>query len=82
MALQLAGRKYGFEHRGAQGTLPVICLAGLTRNASRLPRPGDAISPMMGLRPRPVLALDYRGRGMSARDRNWQTIICLPRPRT
>jgi len=74
--LQLAGRKYGFEHRGAPGALPVICLAGLTRNASdfhdlALYLANDAD------RPRPVLALDYRGRGMSARDRNWQNYNVL-----
>jgi pimeloyl-ACP methyl ester carboxylesterase len=71
--LQLAGRKYGFAHRGA---LPVICLAGLTRNASdfhdlALHLANDPV------RPRPVLALDYRGRGMSARDRNWQNYNVL-----
>jgi pimeloyl-ACP methyl ester carboxylesterase len=74
--LRLAGRKYGFQHRGVQGALPVICLAGLTRNASdfhelALHLANDPV------RPRPVLALDYRGRGMSARDRNWQNYNVL-----
>jgi pimeloyl-ACP methyl ester carboxylesterase len=66
--LKLHARLYG-ETR--QGALPVVCLPGLTRNArdfhelalylSRHPR-----------NPRKVIAFDYRGRGQSAYDADWQ----------
>jgi pimeloyl-ACP methyl ester carboxylesterase len=74
--LQLAGRKYGFANTSAHGALPVICLSGLTRNASDF---HDLAMHLANdpVRKRPVLALDYRGRGMSARDRNWQNYNVL-----
>jgi pimeloyl-ACP methyl ester carboxylesterase len=71
--LKLAGRKYGFEHRDA---LPVICLSGLTRNSADFHELALHLS-RDPARPRPVLALDYRGRGMSARDRNWHNYNVL-----
>jgi pimeloyl-ACP methyl ester carboxylesterase len=71
--LKLAGRKYGWHNTGSQ---TVVCLAGLTRNsmdfhdfALRLTSDPD--------RPRRVLCLDYRGRGMSQHDRNWRNYNVL-----
>jgi pimeloyl-ACP methyl ester carboxylesterase len=66
--LRLAGRRYGW---GNVDALPVVCLAGLTRNSA------DFHELAMHLafhpeHPRRVLALDYRGRGMSQRDRDWR----------
>jgi len=62
--LRLAGRQYGWRHRENS---VVVCLAGLTRNsvdfhelALHLANDEQA--------PRAVLALDYRGRGMSDYD--------------
>ncbi len=66
--LVLSGRKYGFGHADA---LPVICLPGLTRNAADFHELALHLS-RGAARPRPVLALDYRGRGLSARDRDWR----------
>lgn len=59
--LQLHVREYGT--RGA-ATLPVICLPGLTRNATDF----EALATALSADGRPVLALDYRGRGRSAYD--------------
>ncbi|MGY6707443.1 MAG: alpha/beta fold hydrolase [Rhizobiaceae bacterium] len=66
--LRLHAREYG-RHR--PGTLPVICLAGLTRNC----RDFDAIARLLAAdagTPRHVFALDYRGRGKSGHDRDWR----------
>ncbi len=71
--LMLAGRKYGFEHKNR---LPVICLPGLTRNSADFHELALHLS-RDGANPRPVLALDYRGRGMSSRDRDWQNYNVL-----
>jgi pimeloyl-ACP methyl ester carboxylesterase len=65
--LRLNARDYGSR---AWASLPVVCLPGLARTAAdfhelALALSGDA------KRPRRVLALDYRGRGGSERDRNW-----------
>src|SRR5947199_115052 len=54
------------EHRG---TLPVVCLPGLSRTSADF----DALATALAgdaARPRRVLALDYRGRGLSERDRD------------
>jgi pimeloyl-ACP methyl ester carboxylesterase len=66
--LKLHARIYGDD---ATGTLPVVCLPGLTRNARdfhdlALHLSRDAKTP------RKVVAFDYRGRGGSAYDREWQ----------
>lgn len=66
--LKLYGRDYGSR---TWDRLPVVCLAGLTRNS------GDFHALAVWLsqhseRPRRVLALDYRGRGKSAYDPAWQ----------
>ena len=46
--------------------LPVICLHGLTRNA----RDFEDLAPRIAAMGRRVLAVDVRGRGLSARDPN------------
>lgn len=66
--LKLAGRKYGWEHRER---LPLLCLAGLTRNSADFHELAVALAAHPET-PRRVLTLDYRGRGRSAHDRDWQ----------
>jgi len=66
--LRLHAREYG-AHR--PGVLPVICLAGLTRNC----RDFDALARLLATdadTPRHVFALDYRGRGESGHDPDWK----------
>ena len=50
---------------------PVVCLPGLTRNAEDFATLARALS-FGGKARRRVLALDYRGRGLSEWDRNWE----------
>ncbi|MGP9822131.1 alpha/beta fold hydrolase [Salinarimonas sp. NSM] len=66
--LRLHARVYG---EAPDRALPVVCLPGLARNAEdfhalalRLSRDREA--------PRRVIALDYRGRGLSEHDRDWR----------
>ena len=66
--LRLAGRKYGWRHNKA---LPVICLAGLTRNSADFHPLALHLSREAAV-PRRVLCLDYRGRGMSDHDKDWE----------
>ncbi len=66
--LRLAGRKYGWQHNKR---LPVLCLAGLTRNSADFHQLATFLSTHEKL-PRRVLCLDYRGRGLSEYDKNWQ----------
>ena len=67
--LTLRGRRYG--SRDLQDRLPVVCLAGLTRNSADFH--GLAVSlAKHSKHPRQVLSLDYRGRGQSDYDSNWQ----------
>ncbi|MEM7463752.1 MAG: alpha/beta hydrolase [Pseudomonadota bacterium] len=66
--LRLAGRKYGWHN---DGPAPVVCLAGLTRNSSDF----HGLAMYLAYKAetcRQVLCLDYRGRGMSERDSDWQ----------
>lgn len=49
--------------------LPVLCLPGLTRNAMDFEVIGNRIAQQQGRR---VLALDYRGRGLSGYDPDWK----------
>ncbi len=51
---------------GEARRLPVICLHGLTRNG----RDFEMLAPWIAARGRRVLAVDVRGRGLSARDPN------------
>ncbi|SER03139.1 Pimeloyl-ACP methyl ester carboxylesterase [Faunimonas pinastri] len=56
--------------------LPVICLPGFARNSRDFIRLGQFLSQDAN-RPRTVLAVDYRGRGLSAYDRNWKNYTPL-----
>jgi pimeloyl-ACP methyl ester carboxylesterase len=64
--LKLHVRDYG-RHNG--GALPVICLPGLSRTSEDFDALATALA-THGERPRRVLALDYRGRGLSEYDRD------------
>lgn len=64
--LKLHVRAYGAR---AAARLPVICLPGLARTGADFHRLAEALAGD-GERPRYVLALDYRGRGLSGYDRN------------
>ncbi len=66
--LRLNARDYGSRRWTA---LPVVCLPGLARTASDFHELAVALS-TDETRPRRVLATDYRGRGLSERDRNWR----------
>ncbi len=62
--LKLHARLYG---QPVSGRLPVLCLPGLSRNAGDF----DVLARALAAE-RQVVALDYRGRGLSDRDPNWQ----------
>lgn len=51
--------------------LPVVCLPGLSRNAADFDRLATVLAAGAGGRRRRVVAIDYRGRGASDRDRDW-----------
>jgi pimeloyl-ACP methyl ester carboxylesterase len=63
--LKLHARCYGPR---SPETTPVVCLPGLTRTTDDF----EPLAPALahGPRPRRVIALDYRGRGLSSYDRN------------
>lgn len=65
--LRLHARVYG-EHPSDH--LPVVCLPGLARTAADFHELGIALA-SDGRRPRRVIALDYRGRGLSEWDKDW-----------
>jgi pimeloyl-ACP methyl ester carboxylesterase len=67
--LRLHVREYG--SRLDAGT-PVVCLAGLTRNSADFGPLASALSAGVRGPKRRVLALDYRGRGLSEYDRDWK----------
>ncbi|MFZ1816060.1 MAG: alpha/beta hydrolase [Rhizobiaceae bacterium] len=70
--LQLAGRMYGFDRLDIPADrTAAICLAGLTRNSADFHELALRIAYRSAV-PRRVLALDYRGRGMSQWDKNWE----------
>ncbi|MGV3551676.1 alpha/beta fold hydrolase [Rhizobium sp.] len=60
--IMLHGRIYGAD----SGAPPVICLAGLSRNS----RDFHGIASLLAAEGRRVVALDYRGRGLSGWDPN------------
>lgn len=66
--LRLHARVYG-ERR--DGRLPVVCLAGLTRNARDFHPLALSLS-RDDATPRQVVSFDYRGRGLSGYDPDWR----------
>lgn len=52
--------------------VPAVCLPGLTRTAADFGLLASALSAGLEGARRRVLAIDYRGRGLSEHDRNWQ----------
>lgn len=66
--LRLHARDYGRDNRDA---LPVVCLAGLTRNARDF-HPLALHLSQEARTPRRVVAFDCRGRGGSQHDRDWR----------
>ncbi len=67
--LQLHMRDYGSPFDPG---LPVVCLAGLSRNAADFDPIATALAAGATGRRRRVVALDYRGRGRSEHDRDWR----------
>ncbi len=66
--LKLHARIYGETNHDAT---PVVCLPGLSRNARDFHDLALHLS-CREERPRRVVVFDYRGRGLSAYDRNWK----------
>jgi pimeloyl-ACP methyl ester carboxylesterase len=67
--LRLHVRDYGSPlDRG----IPVVCLAGLTRDSADFGPLASALASGLNGAKRRVLALDYRGRGFSEYDRDWK----------
>jgi pimeloyl-ACP methyl ester carboxylesterase len=62
--LRLHARDYGLERTDA---LPVVCLPGLARTAADFHEIASSLA-TRAERPRRVLSIDYRGRGLSDRD--------------
>jgi pimeloyl-ACP methyl ester carboxylesterase len=67
--LSLYVRDYGNDRPGVQTRLPVVCLAGLSRNSRDFHELAIHLS-RRTLQPRRVITLDYRGRGRSDWDRD------------
>ena len=59
------------DYPGDRDALPVVCLPGLTRNARDFHELAIHLS-QAARRTRRVVSFDYRGRGLSERDRNWR----------
>lgn len=59
------------DYQGSHEALPVVCLAGLTRNSADFSALGAHLSSDAKYSRR-VVALDYRGRGRSEYDRDWR----------
>jgi len=66
--VKIAGRKYGWHNKDAH---PVVCLAGITRNANDFHDLAIYLASKEGGNRR-VVAIDYRGRGQSDYDKNWK----------
>jgi pimeloyl-ACP methyl ester carboxylesterase len=71
--LRLHARVYGSP---AGDAVPVVCLAGLTRNARDFHDLALHLS-QRARSPRRVIAFDYRGRGQSAHDPDWKNYHVL-----
>jgi pimeloyl-ACP methyl ester carboxylesterase len=67
--LKLHVREYGST---LDPGVPVVCLAGLTRNSADFGRLASALAAGLKGATRRVLAFDYRGRGLSGYDRDWK----------
>lgn len=67
--VRLAVRIY--DCGSASPRLPLLCLPGLSRNSRDFAALGRHFS-RHGTEPRIVVAVDYRGRGLSDSDRNWK----------
>jgi pimeloyl-ACP methyl ester carboxylesterase len=67
--LKLHLRDYGPRDSAA---LPVVCLPGLARTANDFDGLARAMADGQAGAPRRVVAIDYRGRGLSARDPDWK----------
>lgn len=65
--LMIAGRKYGWANKDPN---PVVCLAGITRNAADFHDLALYLASSKGGNRR-VVSIDYRGRGQSEYDRDW-----------
>lgn len=62
--LQLYARDYGHDDPRAQQAIPIVCLPGLSRNSRDFHLLASHLSSQADT-PRRVIALDYRGRGLS-----------------
>lgn len=67
--LRLHMRDYG---TAADPGLPVVCLPGLSRNAADFGPLAEALADGASGKKRRVIAIDYRGRGLSEFDPDWQ----------
>ncbi len=67
--LKLHMRDYGPREADS---LPVVCLPGLARTAADFDALACALVSGAAGAPRRVVAIDYRGRGLSARDPDWK----------
>jgi pimeloyl-ACP methyl ester carboxylesterase len=67
--LRLHVRDYGSP---LDAGIPAVCLAGLTRNSADFGPLASALAAGLAGKKRRVLALDYRGRGLSDYDPDWK----------
>ncbi len=65
--LKLSARNWVPPHP-VEGMVPLLCLAGLSRNS----RDFNALARHLAAQGRQVIAMDYRGRGESDHDPDWQ----------
>lgn len=66
--LLIAGRKYGWNNKDPH---PIVCLAGITRNSSDFHDLALYLASNKGGNRR-IITIDYRGRGQSEYDKDWQ----------
>ncbi|MCY6381468.1 alpha/beta fold hydrolase [Hoeflea prorocentri] len=67
--LRLAARDYGRGRPGTENHAPVVCLAGMMRNSADFHDLALILSKSEAA-PRRVICFDYRGRGLSDRDKD------------